>query len=770
MRKFNRLLVLALPLLLASCAPSGENSSSSLIPDSSSESESSSSEATSEDYSSWTEDQKMLLKNYADDVLPYPSGFKGEVTFDVAYDEASDSTYLQILCEAEEFGIASYYESLVKDGWSVIKDYNGNAEQSDSKGNAYYELTKIDGDFGYVITYFHYVGDETSYDVIQCYNDFDTELDARTSWTEEEKAKFKSATTDVPPFMKLGERNAVVSDGSSYAYCLDMLAKDLSEENAEILMANGYTLDEETSKSHGNYVLVKTLEDGSTIYASTYYYSGNYVTFSYGPKIYESSSWLSELTSEFETKTGYSIPHFEANKYYGYVKDGVTTIYCYTENFYIDTQYETALLKSDIIYDNTQNFYADWAETYYVEPFSYFDSDGNTVFGVNFAYIDTPYDTIENGWPSEKINKFLEDNSISGTVPEFDFTNLSPYATCHTSVSNYADAYAKAYAEVKASPSSYFIEDTEEAIVEKAASIAKTNTTYTIRIYDPEIRIDDMYTEFKVNDAIFELCKKAGMSRVDSNLYDIAMEDENGLITIGIDLNHQEVTIINITYGSSQSHEPVFRFDEESVTLTPGSIYSLRYTCEGYPYDVTFSSDNDKVKVDSKGRVTVDDDAEDGTTATITASMEIPDEGTKSITCKIVIAKNYTDETAIKAVASLYNDYYSYGAGDSNAANPKQTTESDADEGTTTSYWSFYAYPSFATLSEAKSFVMDHLIPSGFLATGDWEKGTYDDGTSNYSIAYSMSDSDYNKITLVFVLSFDQIDGSLILKVISAMN
>ena len=770
MRKFNRLLVLALPLLLVSCAPSSENSSSSLIPDSSSESENSSSEATSEDYSSWTEDQKMLLKNYADDVLPYPSGFKGEVTFDVAYDEASDSTYLQILCEAEEFGIASYYESLVKDGWSAIKDYNGNAEQSDSKGNAYYELTKIDGDFGYVITYFHYVGDEISYDVIQCYNDFDTELDARTSWTEEEKAKFKSATTDVPPFMKLGERNAVVSDGSSYAYCLDMLAKDLSEENAEILMANGYTLDEETSKSHGNYVLVKTLEDGSTIYASTYYYSGNYVTFSYGPKIYESSSWLSELTSEFETKTGYSIPHFEANKYYGYVKDGVTTIYCYTENFYIDTQYETALLKSGIIYDNTQNFYADWAETYYVEPFSYFDSDGNTVFGVNFAYIDTPYDTIENGWPSEKINKFLEDNSISGTVPEFDFTSLSPYATCHTSVSNYADAYAKAYAEVKASPSSYFIEDTEEAIVEKATSIAKTNTTYTIRIYDPEIRIDDMYTEFKVNDAIFDLCKKAGMSRVDSNLYDIAMEDENGLITIGIDLNHQEVTIINITYGSSQSHEPVFRFDEESVTLTPGSIYSLRYTCEGYPYDVTFSSDNDKVKVDSKGRVTVDDDAEDGTTATITASMEIPDEGTKSITCKIVIAKNYTDETAIKAVASLYNDYYSYGAEDSNAANPKQTTESDADEGTTTSYWSFYAYPSFSTLSEAKSFVMDHLIPSGFLATGDWEKGTYDDGTSNCSIAYSMSDSDYNKITLVFVLSFDQIDGSLILKVISAMD
>ncbi len=770
MHKFNRLLTLSLPLLLISCAPASEDSASVSL-SSSEPSASSSTESTSEDYSKWTEDQKILMKNYADGVLPYPSGFKGEVTFDVATDEASDSVFLQILCKAEEFGIASYYESLVKDGWSVIRDYNGNPEQSDSKGNVYYELTKIDGEFGYVITYFHYVGESTSYDVIQCYNDFDTELDSRTSWTEEEKAKFKAATTEVPPFMKLGERNAVVSDGSSYAYCLDMLAKDLSKENAEILMNNGYVLDEETSKSHGNYVLVKTFEDGSTIYASTYYYSGNYVTFSYGPKIYESSSWLSELTSEFEAKTGYSVPHFEANKYYGYVKDGITTIYCYTENFYIETQYEKALLQSGIIYDNTQNFYADWAETYYVEPFSYFDNDGNTVFGINFASIDSPYDTIETGWPKDKINKFLEDNSISGKVPEFDFSSLSPYATCHTSVSNYEEAYAEAYAAVKANPSSYYVDpDDEEAIVEKAKSLAKANTAYTIRIYDPEVRIDDMYTEFKVNDAFFDLCKKAGMTRVESSVYDIAMEDENGLITIGIDLNHQEVTIINITYGSSQSHDPVFRFDEESVTLTPGSIYSLRYTCEGYPYDVTFSSDNSKVSVDSKGRVTIAEDAEDGTVAIITASMEIPNEGTKSITCKILVAKNYTDETAIKAVASLYNDYYSFGADDAQAAKPTQTIDSDVDEGTVTSYWSFFAYPSFKTISDAKSFVMDHLIPSGFLATEDWPQGSFEDGTTNYSIAYSMSDSDYNGITLVFVLFYDPIDGSLILKVVSAMN
>ncbi len=132
MHKFNRLLVLSLPLLLISCAPASEDSASVSL-SSSEPSASSSTESTSEDYSKWTEDQKILMKNYADGVLPYPSGFKGEVTFDVATDEASDSVFLQIFCKAEEFGIASYYESLVKDGWSVIRDYNGNPEQSDSK-------------------------------------------------------------------------------------------------------------------------------------------------------------------------------------------------------------------------------------------------------------------------------------------------------------------------------------------------------------------------------------------------------------------------------------------------------------------------------------------------------------------------------------------------------------------------------------------------------------------------------------------------------------
>ncbi len=772
MSKTKIFLALSSALLLGACSAGGGNADaldSSSNP-SSEKSEETKSSDSSEDFSNWSDDQRMLLKNYAGEILPYPSGFDGEVSFDVSYDEASDSTYLQILCAAPEFGIASYYQSLANSGWAVIKDYNGEAEQSDSKGNAYYELTKINGSFGYDITYFHYDFKEASYDVIQCYNDFDTELDTRTSWSEEEKTKFVSATTEAPPFLKLGERNAVVNEGSK-AYCFDMLAEDLSQENAKILMENGYVLDEETSKSHGNYVLVKTLDDGSTIYASAYYYSGNYVTFSYGPKLYESSSWLDELTSPFEARTGYFIPHFKANKYYGYVKDGVTTIYCYTEDFYIDTAYESALLKSGIIYDNTQKFYADWAETYYVKPFTYYDGDGNTVFGIDFAYINTPYDTIESGWPSEKIAKFLADNSISGSVPEFDFSALSPYATCHTSLTNCQEAYEKAYAEVKASPSSYGIgPEKEEEIVAKAKSLAKASTVYTIRIYDPEVRIDDTYTEFKVNDAIYDLCKKAGMTRAESNVYDIAMEDSSGRLTIGIDLNHQEVTIISITYGSNQTHDPVFRFDEESHALTPGSVYSLRYTCEGYPYDVVFSSDNDKVRVDSKGRVTVADDAEEGLIATITASMEIPGEGSKSITCKIIVARNYTDEAAIKAVASAYNTLYALSADDPRAASPKQYTESDADEGTFTSYWCFYAYPSLSSVSEAKALVTESLVPNGFLAMGDWEEGQYEDGTVNQTILYSIQTADYDTITILFALSLDPLDQSIQLKVVTTLS
>lgn len=760
-------------LLLACSVGGGGEATSEPSSDSLSEngSEGASSSASSEESSRWSEDQKMLLENYAGEVLPCPAGFQGEITFDVAYDEASDSAYLQILCAAKTFSIASYYETLEKSGWEAIRDYTGGAAQSDSKGNVYYELTKIDGGFGYDITYFHYASEDESYDVVQCYNDFDTELDARASWTEEEKAKFASATTEVPPFLKLGKRNAVVSDGASKAYCFDMLAKDLSKENAEILRSNGYELDEETSESHGSYVLLKTLGDGSTIYASTYYYSGNYVTFSYGPKIYESSSWLSELTSEFEKKTGYSIPRFQASKYYGYVKDGITTLYCYTDDFYIDTSYEAALLKSGIIYDNTQKFYADWAETYYVRPFTYFDGDGNTVFGVDFASITTPYDTIESGWPSEKISKFLADNSISGVVPEFDFSSLSPYLTCHSSVTNYQEAYEEALSEIQADPSSYGLDPSEEGQIEaKARSLAKESTVYTIRIYDPEVRIDDTCTEFKVNDAFFALCKKAGMTRVPSSVYDIAMEDAEGGLTIGIDLNHQEVTIISITYGSKQTHEPVFRFDEESVILTPGSVYSLRYTCEGYPYEVAFASDSEKVQVDSKGRATVAFDAPVGLRATITASMDIPGEGKKTISCQIVVAANYTDETAIKAVAGAYNGRFSLSEDDTSAATPKQTTISDAEEGTVTSYWSFCAYPSLSSLAEAKALVTESLIPEGFASSGGWEEGQYEDGTANQTILYSIQTADFDTITILFALSLDPLDQSIQLKVVAALS
>ncbi len=771
MRKFNRLLILALPFLLISCGDDKGDPSSSTPSDSISDSENPSTEDSSEDYSKWSEDQKMLLENYAGAILPYPSGFANEVSFEVITDEASASTYLQILAKSEKFSIASYYESLLKSEWSLIRDYNGKAEQSDAKGNAYYELVKIDDGFGYLLTYFHYEGEKESYDVIQCYNDFDTELDNRTSWTEEEQEKYRSALTEVPPFMKLGERNAVVSDGTSRVYCLDMLSKDLSKENAAILVENGYVLDTETSASHGNFVLVKTFEDGSTIYASTYYYSGNYVTFSYGPKIYESSSWLSELTASFEEKTGYQIPQFEANKYYGYVKDGVTRIYCYTDNFYIDTQYERALLQSGIIYDNTQGFYADWAETYYLKPFTYFDADGNTVFGVDFSLLEAPYDTIENSWPSDKIQEFLKENSISGSVPEFDFSSLSPHSTCHTSVTNYSTAYEEAYAKVKASPSSYGLkEDDEDGIKEAAEQIARQNTVYTIRIYDPEVRIDETKTEFKVNEAFFALCKKEGMSRVSSNLYDIAMEDEEGRIAIGIDLNHQEVTIISITYGSNQSHDPIFRFDEESLTLNPGSVYKLRYTCEGYPYEVKFSSSNSKVKVDSEGMVTVDTDAEPGSEATITASMEIPSEGTLSITCKILIAENYTDESAIKAVAKKYNDHFSLSEGNVKYASPEHVSESDVEEGTVISYWNFDISTSLASIAEAQGFIETSLIPAGFLATGKWEEGQFEDGTANQTILYSTQNANFDTITLFYSLYLDSSDNSVHLKVISTIS
>ena len=149
--RMKTLLVLsASALLLGSCqVGASSNSSESSAPSNSSEttvSESTSVIESSEDTrEQWDEEEKALLLKYCGEVLPYPSGFLSYVSLNEATDDEG-ARYLEIVNFAEVFTIGDYYKDLEKEGWTGIRDYNGNIAQTDSSGTTYYELTHVSED------------------------------------------------------------------------------------------------------------------------------------------------------------------------------------------------------------------------------------------------------------------------------------------------------------------------------------------------------------------------------------------------------------------------------------------------------------------------------------------------------------------------------------------------------------------------------------------------------------------------------------------------
>ena len=739
-------LLSASSLLLLSCASNEEKSSSATEASSESSAESlSSSEGSSSSEEAvrgdWDEEDKQTIIDFCEELLPYPLGFAKGAFVNKIRDSSTGTYFLQITSNSKKFSIEDYYEDLIEQEWEAIKDYSGSVAQQDSSGTVYYELCKLSSGSSRGLDLVYFFSDESlasGQNVIQVYNDFSSSLDEKADWSEDEKTLFSSCLGEVPPLMQLGSLNKVASSSSYSVSCYDMLAKDLSASNAEILKANGYALDEELSKSYDTYILRKTLDDGNSILASLYFFSGNHIIFSFDPKINESSAWPKEFVSSFESSSNYEVPEFEADDietYYYYSKGGVGYIYAYTEDWYINYEYEKKIAESGLIYDSSMGWYSDWGESYYVGPHTEFDSDGKTIFGVTFALLDEPYDSFVEGYPSSEIASFLEESSISVSCPTLDFTPYSPYSTCRVSRQDYKDVYPTILSSVKADPATYGIKDPsdEDAIEEKAAELAKKSTYLQFKIYDPEQEISDEereegHTGYYANDYLLEALRQEKWSRLskeENSTYDVIYEDPTGEILVGVDLV-EGVSIVTISYGSGKAHSPQFYFASSNVSLAPGTpFHRLDFTVDMLPYEITFtSSDPDIVSVDKEGIVAVSEDAAPGKVVTITASMEVPDEGKREIECTVTITKDYDFESAMEEVVSLYNSYFSLSEGDDGAAKPKLVDLSDPDEGTTFKYMTLTVAPSsLSSLEEAKSFVEANLIPLGFGKDYDYDWG-----------------------------------------------
>ncbi len=743
MKKTKTILYLAsAALLLASCGGNvpANSSSSDQAP------------SSSEETKAWSEEDSSTILSFVGESLPYPAGFASYPSVEIVNDSATSTSFLEIVYPCKALSIADYYQDLKAKGWNVIVGYDGSAEQKDSSGVIFYELTKIGSNGkGLNLTYFHLKRlDGTNRDVIQVYNDFSASQNKATEWKESEKATFASVLGEVPPLMKLGDPYAVsINQG---VHCADMLAEDLTSENLDILKSAGYALDEELSSANACYVLKKELQDGNALLASLYYYSGNHASFFFQADVKEYSSWPKEFLSSFESKSGYTIPEFEIediDTYYCYTKAGVHYVYGYTEKFGVEYVYESKLSNSGLIYDGAQQWYASWDEKYYVQIITEYISTGEKVFAIAFSTIDAPYTLIADGYPSETVASFLEENGISANAPSFDYSSYSPYSTCHVRKQDYKDVYPDYLSAVKADPTSYGLDEksSESEIEAKAKELAKEATVLQISIYDPkhETTIEDAYngiTGYQVNDYLIETLRQAKWSRLERTLesaYDVTYEDPTGTIAIGIDLV-EEVSIISITYGSGQAHSPVFAFEETTIALSRGNQTRLLYTADMLPYEVTFSSsDPDMVSVDKRGFVKVSENAEIGSTVTITASMNVPDEGKKEIQCLINIAPSYDGESAISDVAKRFNSHFGLKTGDEGAANPKTVSISDPDEGSVFTYWSLeLSNPALTSIDEAKTLMAEVLLPIGFANENDnvWGSGLLSDDTPCQMIEY----------------------------------
>ncbi len=762
MNSVKKLLILSSSaLLLMGCNPTVPNPDDSQVSSEASSSSDSSFVSESEDRGEWTREQAATILSYCGEVLPFPLGFDYDVNVEIVLDD-NNVPFLQITNSTANFTIADYYKDLEIEGWSAIKDYNGNIEQATSTSEQTYELTKISEEVGYDLTYYFYsegdTFDDPKYNVIQVYNSFDYQLDSKTSWSDEEKGIFYGALLDVPPLLKLGSANRVGSSGNDYVYCYDVLAQDLTKENAEILQRNGYVLDEEMSKSRGSYILKMDAEEGATIYASLYFQSGNIITFTYEAKKEVSASWPKEFVSAFETKTGFTIPEFKADVYYAYKKGDVYTLYGTSSDTSIPGAFAIAMDNTNAVYDTEKGWYTDWEETFYIQTNTGYVNN-QFAFSISFASISA-YDHIQEGWPSSDIDRFLSANGISVSFPALYFAPYSEYSSCRVSSQNYSDMYAKCLAIVKGDPENYVGKEspTEEEIEATAAKLAKERTWMKIKVYDPGIKEGDT-TRFEANDYLIDSLKKEGWAKVE-NEEGAAYEDPTGSLLVIVSLS-KDVSVVKLTYGSGKTHTPTFSFDEANVELTAGSSYYLQYTIDMLPYEVNFSSDNEKVTVDNNGLVKVASDATAGTVATITASIDVPGEGKKTITCTVTVLGKHTAKSAIEEVASKYNAHYSLNSTDEGAAKVVTNGEDFV-------YYTINAaLTNISTIKDAKSFVTGTLIPNGFTG-GEWGEGQLPDEQGGYAtnaITYTLYDRDtYTTVNLIFAIYKDS-EGTLNIKV-----
>lgn len=717
MKNKNLVLLLAATLLLSGCgnntssdsSSTGSNTSSS---DTSSGESTTSSSETKKVSGSWTDEQQELLKTFCGEVLPYPAD--GYLNGDVAVEEVSyfdwdawpDINYLKISdSSSSSFSLKNYFYDLVDAGWTVRTGYNGNNINSTNKDGVvvdYCELTKLssDGSTGYRIFYYYVPAveaDEESgteavpgHHVVECTNTMVTKETDYSSWDWNEYYMTETLTFTLP-FMKLGNGFSVNQLDANTLTISDNYVEDLTQDYKKILEANDFMLSVTDSKKTDSYVLVKKVDDYTTVAAALKYYNGNQFVFTYNAKYQESTGWPTSAVKEFEDETDVSVPSFTSDdgKYYFHKKGDSLDIYGYVEdNYSVESSYGKELAEKHFQYNGYDwgtglTTYLSWSETLQLGTYTATNiANEKAVLGLKVSLHETDY-VLTSSWPSTVISTLATKYGVEVSAPKVD--NLDTTLPIKYQTSEY--------------------EDWNEFEVRMV-------------IYDPEVDDgDNGYNSY------FKKLKGLGWHKESDVWGNDVFEDPTGALKISLSWANN-IFNVAIGTGSGVAHEPSLSFDEKAVNVEVGKTYTPSVSSDMLVSELTYTiSGNDKVTLDEDKdgnvAVVVASDAVVGSTATVEVSGKDINGNTLSSTLTVTVVDKmpYTLTSAVDKFAELYSDLTGQAVsryGD----NPFVDTGSSKTS-------AFYE-------ENTSSF-----LPEGFTLVGDWADGTINNSYDSYNSGLS---------------------------------
>ncbi len=685
----------------------------------------------------WNEKQLALMNAYCGLPLPYDASFfSDEVAVSEEEEGGTTTSYLEIKDTASSFSIKEYYKLLEQYGWKAISAYGEGIVQKSSEGLDFVECTRKDSSksVGYDMIYSYIPAsvDEDGnkidgYNLIKCYASLRSEASSATSWSESEKTNILNTIGVELPYIALGRGYSITQYTYSYPFdptvieMADSYVTDLSKEYCEALLKDGFSFKKVASYTSSCYRLGKELEDGSSLDVTLYYYGGNVFDFIYTPKEKIYSSWPSDIASIIKEKSGVELPIFEVEEggsYYVYHKGNTYCVYTldYSETFDYTEYAENQIKFIGFGWDETASFASSLMT----------DADQNPVGFALRVTLKEPTSTFVDAYPDDKVNEVVKgllgiydvdipsfpNNAIpsSENKVKYEVLGLETYEVYYEYyydiILSYTDAFVD---EIGENPS-------EEDMKNLAASLAYKETGMSISIYDQNRQAYLAYEE---------TLYQAGWYGGRDGYNNIVYEDPNG--KLAITLEEPEVapthdnfgeTIIVIHPGSEATHSSEMYFTKKEVQVAVGDYIDLNLVLNMLPYTPTFTSSDTtgKITVDQKGRVYASKDTPDGMKATITASINVPNEGVRSVSCTVTAVKAYTASSIIDDIASIIT---------SKGYTPT-VTHKVTKYGWSEDYLNV-AFPLSTSLTTIKKFVTDNLILDGFEPRETEEWSEWDD-------------------------------------------